>query len=129
MPQLKADPFLYRALGLVIDAAPAEEIEAVMTAEADATAQRQQRGAGCLGCHGHVARAQGVDAKGQIGVARRAIDVGHRGGVNDHLRRESLNARSGCSEIGQIDFGYIIAQHGVLCQSTPQLQADLAFGA
>lgn len=60
LPRLKGDPFLHRALELVIDAAPTEEIEAIMTAEAEATAQRLHRGAGILRRAAEVAPAMGL---------------------------------------------------------------------
>jgi len=60
LPQFKDDPFLHRAMSLVVDAAPQEEIEAVMTAEADATAQRMQRSASILRRAAEVAPAMGL---------------------------------------------------------------------
>jgi chemotaxis protein MotA len=60
LAQFKDDPFLHRAMSLVVDAAPPEEIEAVMTAEADATAQRMQRSASIMRRAAEVAPAMGL---------------------------------------------------------------------
>jgi chemotaxis protein MotA len=60
LAQFKDDPFLHRAMSLVVDAAPPEEIEVVMTAEADATAQRMQRSASIMRRAAEVAPAMGL---------------------------------------------------------------------
>jgi chemotaxis protein MotA len=60
LPQFKSDPFLHRAMSLVVDAAPQDEIEAVMAADADASAQRMQRSASILRRAAEVAPAMGL---------------------------------------------------------------------
>lgn len=60
LSRLKGDIFLHRALGLVVDAAPPEEIEAIMAAEAEATAQRLHRSASILRRAAEVAPAMGL---------------------------------------------------------------------
>ncbi len=57
---LRRDPYLHRALSLAVDAAAPEDIEAIMTAEAAATGERQARSAGILRRAAEVAPAMGL---------------------------------------------------------------------
>jgi chemotaxis protein MotA len=57
---LRREPYLHRALSLAIDAAAPEDIEAMMTAEAAATGERQARSAGILRRAAEVAPAMGL---------------------------------------------------------------------
>lgn len=60
LPGLARDPFLHRAVSLIVDGAPADEIERVMTYEMQATAARQATGAGILHRAAEVAPAMGL---------------------------------------------------------------------
>lgn len=58
--QLRHDRFLYKAIQLVVDGTPGDEIERVLSREVEATAQRHQRSAGILRRAGEVAPAMGL---------------------------------------------------------------------
>ena len=60
LPTLQREPFLYRAVSLVVDGAPVEEIERVMTCELHATTARQAKSAGVLHRAAEVAPAMGL---------------------------------------------------------------------
>jgi len=53
-------PFLYRAINMVIDGMPAEEVERILTRESDTTFERHHRSAGVLRRAGEVAPAMGL---------------------------------------------------------------------
>jgi chemotaxis protein MotA len=53
-------PFLYRAINMVIDGMPAEEVERILTRESDSTFERHHRSAGVLRRAGEVAPAMGL---------------------------------------------------------------------
>jgi len=57
---LKRDPFLHRAMALVIEGATPDEVETIMTSEASATGERQARSAGILRRAAEVAPAMGL---------------------------------------------------------------------
>jgi len=57
---LKRDPFLHRAVSLVVEGATPEEVETIMTSEASATGERQARSAGILRRAAEVAPAMGL---------------------------------------------------------------------
>ncbi|GAB4393679.1 MAG: MotA/TolQ/ExbB proton channel family protein [Kiloniellaceae bacterium] len=57
---LHYSPFLYRAVNMVIDGIPAEEVERILTRETEATFERHQRAAGVLRRAGEVAPAMGL---------------------------------------------------------------------
>lgn len=60
LPRLAREPFLHRAVSLIVDGAPVEEIERVMTCEMQATAARQAKSAGVLYRAAEVAPAMGL---------------------------------------------------------------------
>ena len=53
-------PFLHRAINMVVDGIPADEVERVMSRESQATFERHQRSAGVLRRAGEVAPAMGL---------------------------------------------------------------------
>jgi chemotaxis protein MotA len=57
---LRRDPYLHRAISLASEAVAPEDIEAIMTAEAAATGERQARSAGILRRAAEVAPAMGL---------------------------------------------------------------------
>ena len=59
-PKLRRAPFLHRAVTLIVDGLPLDEVEQVMSAELAATADRHQRSAGVLRRAGEVAPAMGL---------------------------------------------------------------------
>ncbi|WP_119459826.1 MotA/TolQ/ExbB proton channel family protein [Rhodospirillaceae bacterium SYSU D60014] len=60
LPKLRHDPFQHRAVSLVVDGAPVEEIERVMTYEMQATMARQAKSAGVLHRAAEIAPAMGL---------------------------------------------------------------------
>jgi chemotaxis protein MotA len=58
--QLRHDRFLYKAVQLVVDGTPGDEIERMLGREVEATLQRHQRSAGILRRAGEVAPAMGL---------------------------------------------------------------------
>ena len=60
LPSLGRSPFLYRAISLVVDGTPPDEVEQVMSGEVQATALRHQRSTGVLRRAGEVAPAMGL---------------------------------------------------------------------
>lgn len=60
LPQLRDDPFLHRAIAMVIDGAPIDEIERTMTADLEATAARRVACADVLRRAAEVAPAMGL---------------------------------------------------------------------
>lgn len=57
---LRYAPFLYRAINMVVDGLPADEVERVMTREREVTYERHLRSAGVLRRAGEVAPAMGL---------------------------------------------------------------------
>src|SRR3546814_16611672 len=57
--ELRDAPFLYRAIIMVVDGLPAEEVERVLSRDAEASFARHQRSAGILRRAGEVAPAMG----------------------------------------------------------------------
>lgn len=57
---LRDVPFLYRAINMVVDGLPAEEVERVLGRDAEASFERHQRSAGILRRAGEVAPAMGL---------------------------------------------------------------------
>ena len=53
-------PFLYRAINMVVDGVPADEVERILNRESEATFERHQRSAGVLRRAGEVAPAMGL---------------------------------------------------------------------
>ena len=53
-------PFLYRAIGMVVDGIPGEEVERILTRESETTFERHLRSAGVLRRAGEVAPAMGL---------------------------------------------------------------------
>lgn len=60
LEQLRGDRFLHKAVQLVVDGTPGDEIERVLAREVEATLQRHQRSAGILRRAGEVAPAMGL---------------------------------------------------------------------
>lgn len=60
LDQLRHDRFLHKAVQLIVDGTPGDEIEQVLTREIEATQQRHQRSAGILRRAGEVAPAMGL---------------------------------------------------------------------
>ena len=60
LPTIPGDSFLHRALSMVVDGLPGDEIDRVMLGEARETALRHQRSAGILRRAGEVAPAMGL---------------------------------------------------------------------
>jgi chemotaxis protein MotA len=58
--QLHDAPFLYRAITMVVDGVPAEEVERILARDAEAAFERHQRSAGILRRAGEVAPAMGL---------------------------------------------------------------------
>jgi chemotaxis protein MotA len=58
--ELRDAPFLYRAINMVVDGTPAEEVERVLTRDAEASFERHHRSAGILRRAGEVAPAMGL---------------------------------------------------------------------
>jgi len=58
--QLQDAPFLYRAIMMVVDGVPAEEVERMLSRDAEASFERHQRSAGILRRAGEVAPAMGL---------------------------------------------------------------------
>src|SRR3546814_4055226 len=58
--ELRDAPFLYRATIMVVDGLPAEEVERVLSRDAEASFERHQRSAGILRRAGEVAPAMGL---------------------------------------------------------------------
>ncbi|HEY9548141.1 MAG TPA: MotA/TolQ/ExbB proton channel family protein [Kiloniellaceae bacterium] len=58
--ELRDAPFLYRAIIMVVDGLPAEEVERVLSRDAEASFERHQRSAGILRRAGEVAPAMGL---------------------------------------------------------------------
>ncbi len=59
-PALARIPFLHRAIGLVVDGLPGDEVERILDAEVRETFERHQRSAGVLRRAGEVAPAMGL---------------------------------------------------------------------
>jgi chemotaxis protein MotA len=57
---LRDAPFLYRAINMVVDGVPADEVERVLSRDAEASFERHQRSAGILRRAGEVAPAMGL---------------------------------------------------------------------
>ena len=60
LPALGHSPFLHRAISLVVDGTPPDEVEQVMSGEVQATALRHQRSTGVLRRAGEVTPAMGL---------------------------------------------------------------------
>jgi chemotaxis protein MotA len=60
MREFRHEPFLKKAMDLVIDGTPGEEVERIMMSEAHSTAYRHERSAGVLRRAGEVAPAMGL---------------------------------------------------------------------
>ncbi len=60
LEQLRGDRFLYKAVQLIVDGTPGEEIERILHREVESTQQRHQRSAGILRRAGEVAPAMGL---------------------------------------------------------------------
>lgn len=60
LPELRSDSFLYKAVGLVVDGVPGDELEAILDRELDSTMRRHHRSAGILRRAGEVAPAMGL---------------------------------------------------------------------
>lgn len=60
LPELRGEPFLHKAIGLVVDGVPAEEVQTVLERETDSTMRRHYRSAGILRRAGEVAPAMGL---------------------------------------------------------------------
>jgi chemotaxis protein MotA len=58
--ELRDAPFLYRAINMVVDGTPAEEVERVLSRDAESSFERHQRSAGILRRAGEVAPAMGL---------------------------------------------------------------------
>jgi len=60
LPELRGDSFLYKAVGLVVDGVPGDELQAILDRELDSTMRRHHRSAGILRRAGEVAPAMGL---------------------------------------------------------------------
>jgi chemotaxis protein MotA len=60
LEKLRYDSFLHKAVGLVVDGTPGEEVERILTQEVEATSQRHLKSAGVLRRAGEVAPAMGL---------------------------------------------------------------------
>ena len=60
LDNLHADRFLYKAVSLVVDGTPGDEVERILSREVEATSQRHLRSAGVLRRAGEVAPAMGL---------------------------------------------------------------------
>lgn len=60
LPELRGDSFLYKAVGLVVDGVPGDELQGILDRELDSTMRRHHRSAGILRRAGEVAPAMGL---------------------------------------------------------------------
>jgi hypothetical protein len=111
-----AHELLAGELGGAVDAGGPRRVElpvgpAQTTVEDVLGADLHQVGPGARRAEGDVARAQGVDAEGGLGVGLAAVDVGEGGGVDHQVRRQGHDAVHRVQR-GDVGLGAAEAQHG-----------------